>query len=284
MENSINNLLENEKLLTLVGVPNPLIALMAEKKGFKCLYVSGACVANHELGIPDLAMTSLDNVCYVVRNMRAVTNLPILVDADTGWGGLLNVKRTVKQLVASGASGLHIEDQSFEKKCGHLDGKTLIPLSDMSHKISVAKETAPEGFMVMARTDALAVEGLEKTIERSKAYEKAGAGALFLEAAKSTNEFQSVCSRVSIPVLANMTEFGKTPPLTDDELINSGVKMKLYPLSLFRLMNKAAEDGLSELSDRKSFNAVLEKMQSRKDLYDLIEYDEYAKVISKEVL
>lgn len=282
MTYSIKKLLDSIDLLTIVGVPNPLIARMAQKYNFNCVYVSGACVANAELGLPDLAMTSLDDVCQVVRRMRAVCDLPILVDADTGWGGVLNVKRTVHQLAAAGASGMHLEDQLFEKRCGHRQGKKLQNISAMSHKIAIAKGTSADDFMVMARTDAIAVEGIEKAIERAVAYQKAGSDALFLEAATSVSDYQRVCEKLDIPVLANLTEFGKTPHFTDEALIKAGVKMKLYPLSLFRLMNHAAELGLKILEQEKNFQSLLSTMQSRESLYDLIDYESYEQLLDKE--
>ena len=268
--------LEEEKPLQIVGTINAYTALLAESAGYRAIYLSGAGVANASYGLPDLAMTSLDDVLTDVRRITGATELPLLVDADTGFGGAFNIARTVREFIRAGAAGLHIEDQVTEKRCGHRPGKAIITVAEMQDRIRVAVDarTDPD-FLIMARTDALAVEGFEAVIERSQAFEEAGADAIFAEAMTDIGHYAKVVSSVDIPVLSNLTEFGMTPLFTVDEMRDQGIAMLLYPLSAFRAMNQAALKVYQELRTQGTQRGVLDLMQTRDQLYEVLRYHDY---------
>ena len=268
--------LEEEKPLQIVGTINAYTALLAESAGYRAIYLSGAGVANASYGLPDLAMTSLDDVLTDVRRITGATELPLLVDADTGFGGAFNIARTVREFIRAGAAGLHIEDQVTEKRCGHRPGKAIVTVAEMQDRIRVAVDarTDPD-FLIMARTDALAVEGFEAVIERSQAFQEAGADAIFAEAMTDIRHYAKVVSNVDIPVLSNLTEFGMTPLFTVDEMRDQGIAMLLYPLSAFRAMNKAALSVYQELRTQGTQRGVLDLMQTRDELYEVLRYHDY---------
>lgn len=281
--------IQNHKPLQIVGVIHAYAARLAESVGHQALYLSGAGVANSRLALPDLAMTSLDDVIAEVNKIVAVTSLPLLVDADTGWGSPLNVRRTFAMLSRAGAAGAHIEDQTDAKRCGHRDGKKLVDIDVMVGKIKAALDgRQADSFVVMARTDAFAVEGMEGALMRAKAYQAAGADAIFVEALTSLEQYQQFCQAIEIPVLANITEFGKTPLFSKEALAKVGVSMMLYPLSAFRAMNQAALK-VYEAILKGSQQSVLPLMQTREELYQYLQYekfehelDEYLQLMERE--
>ena len=280
MKNSFFELLKNEKPLSVAGTINSYTALLAKKSGIRSLYLSGAGVANASYGLPDLALTSLDNVLEDLRRIRGVSDLPILVDCDTGWGSALNISKTTREMIASGASGIHIEDQASDKRCGHRPNKEIVSTEEMCDRIKAAKDaTTEENFMLMARTDAFANEGIEGTIERSNKYIDAGANALFPEAIISLDDYKAISKNVSVPVLANITEFGLTPLFTKQELKEAGISLILHPLSAFRAMSKVASEVYSAISSEENLQGIIEKMQSRDELYEILDYHTYEKKI-----
>jgi len=268
--------IEQESPLQVVGTINAYTAIMAEASGYRCIYLSGAGVANASYGLPDLGMTSLDNVLEDVRRITGASSLPLLVDIDTGWGGAFNISRTVKEMIRAGAAGVHIEDQVAQKRCGHRPNKEIVSRTEMADRIKAAVDAkTDDAFVVMARTDALAVVGLEEVIERARIFEEAGADAIFAEAMTSLDMYQRVVDAVKIPVLANITEFGATPCYTTEELASVGIKMALYPLSAFRAMNAAALNVYQTLRRDGSQQAVIDTMQTRNDLYEFLGYHDY---------
>jgi len=268
--------IEQESPLQVVGTINAYTAIMAEASGYRCIYLSGAGVANASYGLPDLGMTSLDNVLEDVRRITGASSLPLLVDIDTGWGGAFNISRTVKEMIRAGAAGVHIEDQVAQKRCGHRPNKEIVSRAEMADRIKAAVDAkTDDAFVVMARTDALAVVGLEEVIERARIFEAAGADAIFAEAMTSLDMYQQVVDAVKIPVLANITEFGATPCYTTEELASVGIKMALYPLSAFRAMNAAALNVYQTLRKEGSQQAVIDTMQTRNDLYEFLGYHDY---------
>ena len=268
--------IEQETPLQVVGTINAYTAIMAEASGYRCIYLSGAGVANASYGLPDLGMTSLDNVLEDVRRITGASSLPLLVDIDTGWGGAFNISRTVKEMIRAGAAGVHIEDQVAQKRCGHRPNKEIVSRTEMADRIKAAVDAkTDDAFVVMARTDALAVVGLEEVIERARIFEAAGADAIFAEAMTSLDMYQRVVDAVKIPVLANITEFGATPCYTTEELASVGIKMALYPLSAFRAMNAAALNVYQTLRREGSQQAVIDTMQTRNDLYEFLGYHDY---------
>lgn len=268
--------LEAEKPLQVVGTINAYSALLAEKAGFRAIYLSGAGVANASFGLPDLAMTTLGDVCEDIRRISYVTELPLLVDADTGWGGAFMIGRTVREMIRAGAAACHIEDQVGVKRCGHRPGKALVDTAEMTDRIKAAVDgRSDDKFTIMARTDAHAVEGLEAALDRSSAYVQAGADMIFAEALTTLDEYQQFTSAIDVPVLANLTEFGKTPMFTTEELANAGVSLALYPLSAYRAMSKAAADVYETLRRDGTQKAVIDNMQTRDELYDVLGYHEY---------
>ena len=274
--------LETERPLQVVGTVNAYSALLAEHSGFRAIYLSGAGVANASFGLPDLGMTSLNDVCEDVRRISSATPLPLLVDADTGWGGAFNIARTCSELIKAGAGGMHIEDQVATKRCGHRPGKELVPAGEMVDRIKAAVDgRTDQAFLVMARTDAHAVEGQQAAIERAEAYVTAGADMIFAEALTSLDEYRQFTSRVRVPVLANLTEFGKTPLFTTTELASVGVRMVLYPLSAFRAMSKAALAVYGTIRRDGTQKSVVDVMQTRTELYDVLGYLDYEKKLDE---
>lgn len=268
--------LEAEKPLQVVGTINAYSALLAEKAGFRAIYLSGAGVANASFGLPDLAMTTLGDVCEDIRRISYATDLPLLVDADTGWGGAFMIGRTVREMIRAGAAACHIEDQVGVKRCGHRPGKALVDTAEMADRIKAAVDgRSDDKFTIMARTDAHAVEGLEAALDRSAAYVQAGADMIFAEALTTLDEYQQFTSAIDVPVLANLTEFGKTPLFTTEELANAGVSLALYPLSAYRAMSKAAAAVYETLRRDGTQKAVIDNMQTRDELYDVLGYQEY---------
>jgi methylisocitrate lyase len=274
--------LEEERPLQIVGAVNAYSALLAQSAGFRALYLSGAGVANASFGLPDLGMTSLNDVCEDVRRITAATDLPLLVDADTGWGGAFSIARTCSQLIKSGAAGMHLEDQVAAKRCGHRPGKELVPPEEMMDRIKSAVDGRTDAqFVVMARTDAHAVEGQQAALDRAVKYVEAGADMIFAEALTTLDEYRQFTSVVKVPVLANLTEFGKTPYFTTQELASVGVRLVLYPLSAFRAMSKAALDVYGAIRRDGTQKSVVPLMQTRADLYDKLGYLDYEKKLDE---
>jgi methylisocitrate lyase len=268
-----------EKPLQVVGTVNAYVALMAQQTGYKAIYLSGAGVANSSYGMPDLAVTTLDNVLEDVRRITATVELPLLVDIDTGWGNTLMIARTIKLMIHAGAAAVHIEDQVMEKRCGHRPGKRVVPKEEMVDRIKAAVDAKTDNaFIVMARCDSLASEGLEATIDRALAYRDAGADMLFPEAFTSLEQFKAFKDAVKIPIVANITEFGKTPLFTREELANADVDIALYPLTVNRAMNKAACNILEQLRKTGTQKNLLDQMQTREELYHYLDYFKYEQV------
>jgi len=274
--------LDAEHPLQVVGAINAYSALLAERAGFRALYLSGAGVANASFGLPDLGITSLNDVCEDIRRITGATQLPLLVDADTGWGSAFNIQRTVKDMIRAGAAGLHIEDQVAAKRCGHRPGKELVDAVEMCDRIKSAVDGRSDPrFVIMARTDSHAVEGQKAAIERAFNYVAAGADMIFAEALTTLDEYQQFAQAVKVPVLANITEFGKTPLFTIKELTEAGVRLVLYPLSAFRAMSKAAETVYAALRKTGTQQSVLDSMQSRAELYEVLNYLSYEKKLDE---
>ena len=268
--------LEAENPLQIAGTINAYSALLAERAGFRAIYLSGAGVANASFGLPDLAMTTLNDVCDDVRRVAGATELPLLVDADTGWGSAFMIGRTISQLIAAGAGACHLEDQVAVKRCGHRPGKALVDCAEMCDRIKAATDgRSDEQFVIMARTDAHAVEGQAAALARAAAYVEAGADMIFAEALTTLDEYRQFTAAVPVPVLANLTEFGKTTLFTTDELRDVGVRMALYPLSAFRAMSAAALEVYETLRNEGTQASVLERMQTRAQLYDVLDYPSY---------
>ncbi|HEX4300575.1 MAG TPA: methylisocitrate lyase [Gammaproteobacteria bacterium] len=274
--------LEAEGPLQVAGAINAYASLLAERAGFKALYLSGAGVANASFGLPDLGMTSLNDVCEDIRRISGATELPLLVDADTGWGSAFNISRTAAEMIRAGAGGLHIEDQVAAKRCGHRPGKELVDAAEMCDRIKSAVDGRTDAkFVIMARTDAHAVEGQQAAVDRALKYVEAGADMIFAEALTTLDEYKQFTKAVKVPVLANITEFGKTPLFTTQELGDAGVRLVLYPLSAFRAMSKAAERVYSELRSKGTQKGVLDTMQTRVELYDVLGYMDYEKKLDE---
>jgi methylisocitrate lyase len=262
--------------LQIVGTINAYTAMMAERTGHQALYLSGAGVANASFGLPDLGMTSLNDVCEDIRRITAATSVPLLVDADTGWGGAFNIARTVKEMTRAGAAGFHIEDQVAQKRCGHRPNKEIVSLDEMVDRIKASVDArTDESFFIMARTDALAQQGLDAAIERALACQDAGADAIFAEAVHTLEQYKAFTSVLKVPVLANITEFGQTPLYNKTELASVGVAMVLYPLSAFRAMNKAALNVYQSILANGDQKAVVDSMQTRAELYDFLNYHSF---------
>ena len=279
MSKNFFSLLNNSRPLKIVGTVNAYSALLAQKAGLEALYISGAGVANASYGIPDLAMTSKDNVLEDVRRIRGASDLPILVDCDTGWGSALSISKTVKDMIHAGVNGIHIEDQVSNKRCGHRPNKEIVCDSEMMDRIKAAKDSSVDDFMLMARTDAFAQEGIERVIERSNAYIESGADSIFPEAITNLKDYKILSENLTVPILANITEFGMTPLYTDQELLEVGVDMILHPLSAFRAMSKAAQEIYEEIAQKGTVEKKLKKMQSRDELYDVLNYHSYEEKI-----
>lgn len=268
--------LKANKPLQVVGTINPYCAMMAEHIGHQAIYLSGGGVANASYGLPDLGMTSLNDVLEDVRRITAATELPLLVDIDTGWGGAFNISRTVKDMIRSGAAAVHIEDQVAQKRCGHRPNKEIVSLEEMVDRVKAAADArTDDNFFIMARTDAFAQEGLDSAIERAQACVDAGADGIFAEAVNEEQHYRAFRARLDVPLLANITEFGQTPLYNKAELAEWGVDMVLYPLSAFRAMSKAAETVYTSILEQGDQKAVVDMMQTRMELYDYLGYHAY---------
>ena len=265
-----------EKPLQIAGAINAYCALLAKKVGFKALYLSGAGVANASFGLPDLAITTMNDVIEDARRITQAVDLPLLVDIDVGWGGAFNITRTIKEMERAGVAAVHIEDQVSNKRCGHRPGKELVSKEEMGDRVKAAADAKTDkDFVVMARTDALAGEGLEGVIERCVHYVECGADAIFAEAMTDLAHYKKIKAAVKVPLLANMTEFGKTEYYTVDQLGKTGVDMALYPLSAFRAMSRAAENVYDAIRRDGTQKAVVPNMQPREELYKVLDYYSY---------
>ncbi|HEY6824093.1 MAG TPA: methylisocitrate lyase [Steroidobacteraceae bacterium] len=273
---------EAEHPLQVVGAFNAYSALLARDAGFRALYLSGAGVANASFGLPDLGITSLNDVCEDVRRITAACELPLLVDADTGFGQAFNIARTTRELIRAGAAGMHLEDQVSAKRCGHRPGKALVPPAEMVDRIKAALDARSDpDFVVMARTDAHAVEGQAAALERAAAYVAAGADMIFAEALGTLQEYREFAGRTGVPVLANLTEFGQTPLFTLTELQAAGVRLVLYPLSAFRAAARAAATVYGAIRREGTQKSVVELMQTRAELYRVLGYHEYERKLDE---
>jgi methylisocitrate lyase len=258
----------------LPGVPNAAIARQVEHAGFDAVYISGAGMANATAGMPDIGLLSMTEVARLAGYVASAVTIPAIVDADTGFGGAENVGRTICELEKAGLAGCHIEDQEFPKRCGHLAGKSVVDLDEMTERIKAAVNARrDQDFMIIARTDARAVEDFDRAVERSRRYLKAGADAIFPEALQNADEFKAFASEVKAPLLANMTEFGKSPLLSFQELADFGYKLVIFPQSAFRVSMKASEEFLRDLKKTGTQSDWIEKMQTREQLYKLLDYD-----------
>jgi methylisocitrate lyase len=258
----------------LPGAPNAAIARQVEHAGFNAVYVSGAGMANATAGVPDIGLLSMTEVVRLAGYVANAVTIPAIVDADTGFGGTENVARTVRELEKAGLAGCHIEDQEFPKRCGHLPGKTVVDVDEMVARIKAAIGARRDlDFMIIARTDARAVEDFDGAVERARRYLKAGADAIFPEALQNADEFKAFAREVKAPLLANMTEFGKSPLLSFDELADFGYKMVIFPQSAFRVSMKASEQFLHDLKKAGTQSGWTKKMQTREQLYELLDYD-----------
>jgi methylisocitrate lyase len=278
----LRSAIEAERPLQVAGAVNAYSALLAERAGFRALYLSGAGVANASFGLPDLGMTSLNDVCEDARRICGATPLPLLVDADTGFGAAFSIARTTRELIRAGAAGLHLEDQVQAKRCGHRPGKELVAATEMGDRIRAAVDArADDGFVVMARTDAHAVEGQRAAIDRAAAYVDAGADMIFAEALTTLEEYREFTRALRVPVLANITEFGRTPLFTTAELGGAGVRLVLYPLSAFRAMSRAAEQVYAAIRTDGTQRAVADRMQTREELYAVLGYHDYERKLDE---
>lgn len=267
--------LKSGKLLRFPGAFSPLVSMLIERQGFEGVYISGAALAN-DLGLPDVGLTTLSEVSQRGRAIARATELPAIIDADTGFGEPMNAARTVQELEELGLCGCHFEDQQNPKRCGHLDGKSLVPAAEMVKKIRAAVTARRDAnFIIIARTDARAVEDLEGAISRAKAYVDAGANMIFPEALADAGEFEKFRKAVNAPLLANMTEFGKSQLLTTKQLANLGVNVVIYPVTSLRLAMKAVEDGFAVLKREGTQESLLKQMQTRAELYELLRYKDY---------
>ena len=274
--NRFRQALEDNTPLQIVGTINAYTALMAEQIGHQAIYLSGGGVANASYGLPDLGITSLNDVLEDVRRITAASDVPLLVDIDTGWGGAFNIAKTVKEMIRSGAAAAHMEDQVAQKRCGHRPNKECVSTEEMCDRIKAAVDAkTDDSFFLMARTDAFAAEGLDSAIARAQAYVEAGADGIFAEAIHEKEQYQAFRAALDVPILANITEFGKTPLYNKDELGEWGADMVLYPLSAFRAMNKAAENVYRSILEKGDQVAVVEEMQTRMELYDYLGYHDY---------
>jgi len=271
-----------ERPLQVVGTINAYSALLAQRSGFRALYLSGAGVANASFGLPDLGMTTLTDVCEDTRRITSVTDLPLLVDADTGFGPAHMIARTTKELIRAGAAAMHLEDQVQAKRCGHRPGKELVSTGEMVDRIKAAVDARiDDKFVIMARTDAHASEGAQAALDRAVAYVAAGADMIFAEALHTLDEYRAFTQAIRVPVLANITEFGKTPLFTVEDLQGVGVGLVLYPLSAFRAMSAAAMNVYQTIRQEGTQVTVTDQMQTRVDLYEVLRYHEYEGKLDK---
>ena len=281
MNKKLHQAMREEQPLQIVGTINAYSALLAKNAGFKAIYLSGAGVANHSLGLPDLAMTTLNDVCEDIRRISYSCDLPLIADADTGWGNAFMVARTVKEMRKAGASGCHIEDQVASKRCGHRPGKEIVSVNEMNDRIKAAVDARDDDFTIIARTDALAVEGLEKSIDRARTYIDSGADIIFAEALTDLDQYKTFTDSLNAPVLANLTEFGLTPLFTVEEMRDVGVKIILYPLSAARSMADAAMKTYKAIKQDGTQKKHIENMQTRTDLYKTLNYEAHEAKINK---
>ena len=281
MNKKLQQAMREEQPLQMVGTINAYSALLAKNAGFKAIYLSGAGVANHSLGLHDLAMTTLNDVCEDIRRISYSCDLPLIADADTGWGNAFMVARTVKEMRKAGASGCHIEDQVASKRCGHRPGKEIVSVNEMNDRIKAAVDARDDDFTIIARTDALAVEGLEKSIDRARTYIDSGADIIFAEALTDLDQYKTFTDSINAPVLANLTEFGMTPLYTVEEMRDAGVKIILYPLSAARSMANAAMKTYEAIKQDGTQKNQIENMQTRTDLYKTLNYEAYEAKVDK---
>jgi methylisocitrate lyase len=268
--------------LQIVGAINAYCAMLAQQAGFHAIYLSGAGVANASYGMPDLGITTLNDVLEDVRRITAATSLPLLVDADTGWGGAFSIARTVREMTRAGAAGIHLEDQVQSKRCGHRPGKALVHSNEMGDRIKAAVDARVDAtFVLMARTDAYSVEGFPSAVDRARAYVDAGADMIFAEAMTSLDEYRQFARQIGAPVLANLTEFGRTPLFSLQELRDAGIAMALYPLSAFRAMSAAAQNIYRTIRTAGTQRDMLPVMQTRDDLYRVLGYHAYEKKLDE---
>ena len=268
--------------LQVVGAVTAYCAILAQKSGHKALYLSGGGVAASSLGIPDLGITTLHDVCEDARRMTAASELPLLVDVDTGWGGAFNIARATREVAQAGAAGFHIEDQVMQKRCGHRPNKAIVSQSEMVDRVKAAVDARVDSsFVIMARTDALAVEGMQSAIERAQACVEAGADMIFPEAITTLEQYNEFTKAVPVPVLANITEFGATPLFTTTQLSGVGVKLVLYPLSAYRAMSKAALNVYQHILADGTQENVVPTMQTRMELYDYLGYHEFEQQLDR---
>ena len=273
---NLRKAIQTESPLQVVGVTNPYHGVMAKSAGFMALYLSGSGVATASYGLPDLGMTTLDNVLEDVRRVATAVDLPLLVDIDTGWGGAFMIARAMKEMARAGAAGVHIEDQVQDKRCGHRPGKQIVATAEMQDRLKAAADAKEyKDFVLMARTDAIASEGIDAAVERAVAYVESGADMVFAEAVTELNDYKKFREATGVPVLANLTEFGQTPAFTLDELASVGVDIALYPLTAFRAANKAAENALRILRTKGTQSEIIGELQTRDELYDYIDYQAY---------
>ena len=271
--------LVGEKTVVLPGVFNASVAMLAEHLGFEAIYISGAGLINGMAGYPDIGLLGMDEVVRGASYINRATKLPAICDADTGFGEVLQVMRTVQAFERAGLAGVHLEDQQMPKRCGHLEGKTLIGCVEMERKLAAAVEARQDpDFMLIARTDARSVEGFDRSVERGLRYVEAGADAIFPEALLAPEEFALYAEKVKVPLLANMTEFGKTPSMPVESFAAMGYRMVIFPMTAFRVMMKAAEEVLRAIRDEGTADAFLARMQTRGELYELIQYEKYSEM------
>ena len=276
--NKFREALKSNSPLVIPGTINAYSAILAEKAGHKAIYLSGGGVAAASYGIPDLGITSLDDVLIDVKRISNASSLPLLVDIDTGWGGAFNISRTIKEMINAGCGAVHMEDQVSQKRCGHRPNKSLVSSNEMQDRIKAAVDGRhDETFFIMARTDALADEGISGAIDRASSYVEQGADGIFLEAVTSLDQYEEFKEALDVPLLANITEFGKTPLFSQDELEQVKVDMILYPLTAFRAMSKAAEKIYISLAKERTQEGLLDIMQTREELYEYLNYHSYEK-------
>ena len=276
------NALENTHPLQIMGTINAYTALMATKIGHQAIYISGGACANASYGLPDLGMTSMNDVLEDARRITAVVDTPLLIDIDTGWGGAFNIARTIKEAIRAGVAAVHMEDQVAQKRCGHRPNKEIVTQEEMIDRIKAAVDAkTDDSFFIMARTDSYAIEGLQASIDRAGAYIEAGADGIFAEAMASLEEYQAYHDAIDSPLLANMTEFGMSPLFTKEELAGHGVNMILYPLTATRAMNKAAETVYRDVLEKGHQKDMVDSMQTRMELYDYLNYQEYEDTLDK---
>jgi len=263
-----------KRILVAPGVFSPAVARLAESAGFRALYFSGAGFSNL-LALPDLGITTLTEVAQATRQITAQASVPLIVDADTGFGEAVNVTRTVRELKAAGAAAIHIEDQVLPKRCGHLEGKELVDVDEMVKKLISAKEAAGKGLIVIARTDARTVEGLDAAIDRAEAYSRAGAEMIFPEALESRDEFREFRKKIALPLMANMTEFGRTPYMSAEEFEELGYEVVIFPVTAFRAMMKTVKKTFAQLKEEGTQKGMLGSLMTRREFYELIDYYRY---------